>query len=148
MLRPQRLVCPHRYLVDGDVISHATADNQKMWQLGDCVEVFIKPEGGGRTDYWEIHLTPNGYMMDIHIGERDNWEWDDAVAAESGASHAVAHTERGWVAELRVPWTAFGLTEPPAAGEEWRLNVSRYNADSSQPYDAENERIDTSDHPW
>lgn len=41
-----------------DVISYSTADNQKMWQLGDCAEVFIKPEDGTRTDYWESEPAP------------------------------------------------------------------------------------------
>ena len=106
------------------------------WQLGDCVEVFVKPEGNGRTDYWEIHMTPSGYIMDIYIKERGNWEWDEAVAHRSGATHAVCMTERGWVAELRVPWSAFGMEHPPPAGAEWRINVGRYNITSQSPFDS------------
>lgn len=101
------------------------------------MEVFIKPEDGERTDYWEIHITPSGYIMDIHIKDRDNWEWDEAVAQQSGATHTVCATERGWVAELRVPWSAFGLEGPPPAGDEWRINVGRYNVTSSAPFDSE-----------
>jgi hypothetical protein len=63
-------LCFYLYMVDSDVISYSTADGQKMWQLGDCIEVFIKPEDGRRTDYWEIHVTPNDHMMAIHIPYR------------------------------------------------------------------------------
>jgi len=106
------------------------------WQLGDCVEVFIKPEDGERTDYWEIHITPSGYIMDIHIKARGDWQWDEAVAQQSGAMHAVCMTERGWVAELRVPWSAFGMHHPPPAGAAWRINIGRYNITSDAPFDS------------
>eukprot|EP01052_Picozoa_sp_SAG31_P003283 SAG31_NODE_125_length_23649_cov_7.156202_1_plen_383_part_00 len=56
-------LCFYLYMVDSDVISYSTANNEKMWQLGDCIEVFVKPEDGMRTDYWEIHLTPNGAFL-------------------------------------------------------------------------------------
>ena len=46
-------------------------------------------------------------------------------------------TERGWVAELRVPWSAFDMHEPPPAGSEWRINVGRYNITSSAPFDSQ-----------
>ena len=48
---------------DSDIFSNATADNQRMWTLGDVAEFFVKP-GAERSDYWEIHVTPNGYLMD------------------------------------------------------------------------------------
>ena len=31
------------FMNDSHIFSHATADNQKMWTLGDVTEVFIKP---------------------------------------------------------------------------------------------------------
>jgi hypothetical protein len=40
-----------------------------MWQLGDCAEVFIKT-GKGVEEYWEIHVTPNKHLMDMHIPAR------------------------------------------------------------------------------
>eukprot|EP01052_Picozoa_sp_SAG31_P003284 SAG31_NODE_125_length_23649_cov_7.156202_2_plen_137_part_00 len=71
--------------------------------------------------------------MDIWIPQRgDGSTWEQQVAAESGAEYAVGLMDRGWAAELRIPWTAFGLDAPPAAGTVWRINVGRYNAVSSQ----------------
>ena len=59
------------------------------------------------------------------------------MAQHSGATHAVCTTERGWVAELRVPWSAFGMYQPPPAGAAWRINVGRYNITSSAPFDSQ-----------
>ena len=74
--------------------------------------------------------------MDIHIKARGDWQWDEAVAKQSGAMHAVCMTERGWVAELRVPWSAFGMHHPPPAGAAWRINIGRYNITSDAPFDS------------
>ena len=59
------------------------------------------------------------------------------MAQHSGATHAVCMNERGWVAELRVPWSAFGMNDPPPAGSEWRINVGRYNITSNAPFDSQ-----------
>ena len=40
-----------------------------MWTLGDVAEFFVKP-GADRTDYWEIYVTLNDFLMDIHIPEK------------------------------------------------------------------------------
>jgi hypothetical protein len=58
-----------------------------------------------------------------------NW---DEIEGGSGATKQVTRTERGWAVDLRVPWSAFGLSAPPPAGDTWRVNVGRYNAVSSQ----------------
>ena len=54
------------FMNDSHIFSHATADNQKMWTLGDVAEIFVKP-GGSRDDYWEFHVTPNNFLMDMKI---------------------------------------------------------------------------------
>ena len=61
--------CPHSVFLYPFSISHSTANNQRMWQLGDCAEVFIKT-GKGVEEYWEIHVTPNKHLMDMHIPAR------------------------------------------------------------------------------
>ena len=89
-------LCFYVYLQDNDIGSRATADNQKMWTLGDVAEFFIKP-GGDRTDYWEIHITPNDFLMDIYIPNREGFTggeigWEDVVAPESHTRKRV----RSW----------------------------------------------------
>ena len=80
-------------LIDSDIFSRATADNQRMWTLGDVAEFFVKP-GAERSDYWEIHVTPNGYLMDLHIPDRERFtagevSWEEVLAPSSGTLRRV-----------------------------------------------------------
>jgi len=119
---------------DSDIFSQATADDQPLWTLGDVVEFFVKP-GRQRSDYWEIHLTPNARIMDLYIAARDVFlrggdaAFAEAVAHHSGARYEVAvlADQRKWCAEICIPWSAFGLAGPPPAGSVWQFAVCRYN---------------------
>ncbi len=123
------------HLLDSDIFSRATGDEQKMPALGDVVEIFVKP-GSGRTDYWEIHVTPNGFLLDIHIPDRARISkggtitWEQVVPfvpPASGATRRVAVTDSSWSVEVTVPWSAFGRDAPPAPGSVWQFAVCRYN---------------------
>jgi hypothetical protein len=119
------------YLRDSDIYSRATADDQKMWTLGDVAEFFIKP-GGGRTDYWEIHITPNDFIMDIYIPDRERFmagkiSWDEVVAPSSQTRKRVQVGDGYWAVEACVPWAAFGLNGIPEGGVGWHIAVCRYN---------------------
>ena len=123
------------HLLDSDIFSRATGDEQKMPALGDVVEIFVKP-GSGRPDYWEIHVTPNGFLLDIHIPDRARISkggtitWEQVVPfvpPASGATRRVAVTDSSWSVEVTVPWSAFGRDAPPAPGSVWQFAVCRYN---------------------
>jgi hypothetical protein len=124
-------LCFYGRLQDSDIFSTATADNQKMWTLGDTLEVFVKP-GTERTDYWEIHVTPNDFIMDIHIPDRERFTggevtWQDVIAPNSHSKKRVAVLDGVWAVELCIPWAAFDLKGIPAAGTTWLFAVCRYN---------------------
>ena len=118
---------------DSDVFSHATADNQRMWTLGDVIEFFIKP-GRDRTDYWEIHVTPNDYIMDLSIPDREAFtsgevSFDEALAPSSDTVKRVEvfADQSKWAVEVNIPWAAFAVPGVPAAGTVWQFAVCRYN---------------------
>ena len=116
---------------DSDIFSHATDDNQKMWELGDVAEFFIKPENN-QTDYWEIHVTPNDFMLDLHIPDRDQFfsggvSWEQVSTPNSHAIKRVAVMDGKWSVELSIPWGTFGLHSPPPRGSVWRIAICRYN---------------------
>ena len=117
--------------IDSDIFSQATADNQRMWTLGDVAEFFVKP-GAERSDYWEVHVTPNGYLMDLHIPDRERFSagevsWEEVIAPSSGTLRRVWRLEDRWAVEVRIPWKAFGLDSAPGPGTEWSFAVCRYN---------------------
>jgi len=116
---------------DSDIFSTATADNQKMWKLGDVVEFFVKP-GAERSDYWEIHVTPNHYLMDICIPDRERMTqgkitWDEVLAPDSKTQRHVEVFEGRWAVEVCIPWPAFGVDTIPGSGTTWSFAVCRYN---------------------
>ena len=116
---------------DSDIFSKATADNQRMWTLGDVAEFFVKP-GAERSDYWEVHVTPNGYLMDLHIPDRERFSggevtWEEVLAPSSGTVRRVERFEDRWAVEIRIPWKAFDLDSAPGPGTEWSFAVCRYN---------------------
>ena len=128
----------YAHLRDSRLISFATADEQKMPALGDVVEIFVKP-GTERPDYWEIHVTPNDFLLDIHIPDRARISkggtitWKQVkpfVPAASGATRRVAPSTYGWSLEVTVPWSAFGRDAPPPRGSVWQFAVCRYNYSS------------------
>jgi len=120
-------------LEDSDIYTQAQGDNERLWTLGDVVEFFVKP-GSPREDYWEIHVSPNDLIMDLHIPSRDKFvgnviPWEDVVTANSGSVKRVQVTtaDDEWAVELCVPWTAFGHEAVPDPGTVWQFAVCRYN---------------------
>ena len=121
----------HVRFEDSDVFSTATANQQRMWTLGDVVEVFAKP-GRDQSSYWEVHVTPNGFLMDLHIPSRAGMQsgehsWEEMIAPESGTTYQVNVDDGGWSAELTIPWSAFDIDGRPEAGTVWQIAVCRYN---------------------
>lgn len=120
-------------LQDSDIFSQATADDQKMWTLGDVVEFFIKP-GRARSDYWEIHVTPNSFLMDLYIRDREDFmagrtSFEEALGHRSQAQfHVAVMADRNqWSTEICIPWQAFGVDGMPESGVVWQFAVCRYN---------------------
>jgi hypothetical protein len=52
-------------LEDDCVFTHVNQDNQRAWNLGDVFEIFVK--NASREDYFEFHLTPNQYRLQLHF---------------------------------------------------------------------------------
>ena len=48
-----------------EVMTGATEDNQRLWELGDVLEFFIQI--AGHDDYYEFQLAPNGRTLKLHM---------------------------------------------------------------------------------
>lgn len=110
-------------LVDEEVLTGATADNQRMWELGDVFEMFVKAEG--RDDYVELHATPNGRRLHLRF--------PGARAADPAAFHAEASiAPDGWRVTARIPAGVAGL-DCYRAGLALRASFCRYDAGTGTP---------------
>ena len=52
-------------LTDDHIVSRATANNQRLWSLGDVFEIFVRDLAG--EEYLELHTDPEGYWMQLRF---------------------------------------------------------------------------------
>jgi hypothetical protein len=126
-------LCAYVELVDNDIFTNATADNQRFWELGDTCEFFIKP-GKAQPMYREIHVSPNDLKLDIQIPDREAYQqgkisWEEILRNDSHCHKLgrILPGAKAWTAELWVPWTSLGVSACPGPLADWSLAVCRYN---------------------
>jgi len=79
----------------------------------DCIEIFLDVEGKGKT-YYHLAANSRGAQYDAL---RFNLAWDGDWQV------ACKQIERGWTAEVRIPFHALQVTR--TGGHLWRANVCR-----------------------
>lgn len=128
---PQALVVD-AYLTDEHLYTASDADNQRMWELGDVFEVFLQVEG--RTDYVELHITPNNTRLHAHkpnaLGyDPDTGEWipvEKWLISPIGFNAQAKEINGGWHGALQIPPSILGL-EAFTPGTEIRIAFARYD---------------------
>lgn len=117
---------------DAHVFTHATADNQRMWELGDVFEIFLMLEG--RHDYAELHVTPQNHRMHLHLPGPEGrppanlkpLPFETMLQPVSFSSEARA-TPTGWAIAARVPAHALNR-KTFRKGDRLRVSFGRYDA--------------------
>lgn len=120
-------------LADADIFSRATAHNQRTWELGDVLEIFLSPENS--PSYVELHVTPDNFRLQLRIP-------DTATLRQAQAENRIEHLvlpdgvfqSRTWVraemkkwfvyAEIPAPLVALNSRLPAA---RWKFSFSRYD---------------------
>ncbi|MGN6642636.1 MAG: hypothetical protein ACTHKU_06515 [Verrucomicrobiota bacterium] len=120
-------------LEDADICTRATAHNQRMWELGDVLEMFLTPEGA--AGYVEFHVTPNNFRLQLKFADpatrraQAEERFDDLLLPD-GVFHsrAWAQPEKGkWFVFAEIPAAVIGGEERLLAGNRWRFSFSRYD---------------------
>ncbi len=137
-------------MTDRDVWGETT-----VWKPGDpCLcreevaEVFIDPDGDGKQ-YIEIEVNPLGAVMDLVMnrsfaeGGTADFEWTFSgllvgIGVE-GTLNDRSDSDAFWFCELGIPFeelafSAPDMSFPPNDGDEWRLNLYRYEYDRTGDY--------------
>lgn len=112
----------HSTLIQKKAGTSATAHQQRLWELGDVVELFLQQIGA--EDYYEYQIAPNGLMLALHYPDHNA-----VTAVRSGERHmedfladlpndgTASTAADGWCASLTVPVT----------GKRFRFNCGRYD---------------------
>jgi hypothetical protein len=121
-------------LEDADIFTSATSHNQRMWELGDVLEIFLQPAGS--PDYVELHVTPNNRRLQLRFPDtatlrraQANNFFDDLILSDGVFhSHTWTQPEKGrWYVHAEFPAALVcGHDRLPAEGE-WRFSFSRYD---------------------
>ena len=121
-------------LEDADIITRATQPNERLWELGDVLEIFLRPDG--QQAYSELQVAPNNQRLQLRYAGAEA-----LASARNGNSLAdalvpnLAFQSRTWVRPETRSWQA--LVEIPAAsirddsgplpGSQWRFSFCRYD---------------------
>lgn len=105
---------------DGDVVAKGDRNGQEHYKLGDCLEIFLKPE---HSDwYWEIWVNPKGNYTTVF------WEKKGQQHSRTFELNAACgKTETGWSVELELPFD--GLLQQGGLLKlgQWTMLVARQN---------------------
>lgn len=120
-------------LVDDEIITRATEDNQPLWTLGDVFEIFLQIEG--RSDYVELHIAPNNLRMHLHkpnaagkvSAESPVLSIAEMLVSPPGFSSNVTYSSHGWRIKATIPASVLGL-HSYTSGTEMRASLCRYDA--------------------
>lgn len=117
---------------DDYLLSPFDKDGEHLWKA-DCVEVMLDPGGDGKN-YFELQVSPKGKVFSTRYDSRRNpqpyghTDWKSEITAATLPRGKVGDDEedKGYSAEIRVPWSSFATGTPPASppsqGEIWRIN--------------------------
>ena len=127
---------------DADVWSTFTNRDDQIWQEEE-VEIFIDPDGDG-LDYAEVEVNPLNVIFDLLLSRpwadsgRGFAQWNPQFASAvqiDGTINDDSDTDKGWTVEVALPWAALatdirnvanGMALPPQPGDQWRLNLYRF----------------------
>jgi hypothetical protein len=124
---------------DPNVTGQFFKDDEPLY-TSNVVEIFLNPSGDLKR-YDEIEIAPTNALFDASFtGRRQGMD----LAWSSRARHAVhvdgtlndpRDIDRGWTAELAIPFAALtGMDKPrPVRGDRWRFNLYRLRQGPGQP---------------
>jgi len=121
-------------LTDHDIFSNATAMNQRMWELGDTLEIFLRP--AGQAEYVEFHVTPNNQRLQLRIPNTEALRRAqtanvfDEFLVPGNVFHSVTWVQPGnqkWFVYAAIPAIAVCGQARLTAGSRWCFSFSRYD---------------------
>ena len=127
-------------LADADIFSRATGHNQRMWELGDVLELFLQPADS--PGYVEFHITPNNYRLQLRFPDtatlrraQAEKHFDHLLLPDGVFSSRtwVQPEKKTWLVLATVPVRVVDFMDRPEAGMKWKFSFSRYDYTRGRP---------------
>jgi len=122
---------------DSDVWSTYIDHDAHLWEQ-ENVEIFADPNGDG-YDYFELEINPLGTVFDMlatSASAEGDVSWDlqglKTAVWVNGTINNAQDVDSAWYCETAIPFESISslitpMHVPPQAGEEWRIELCRYN---------------------
>lgn len=101
-------------------------DTQRLWVYDDF-ELYLGSNFQNINLYDEFEISPQGEFLDMAIdATRQRPGWNDEYLWNSGLTvkSRIDDAKKVWYGEMRIPFASVDKS-PPAAGNEFRVNVYR-----------------------
>lgn len=123
---------------DPHVWASLTMRDAVIYAEDNDFEVFIDPDGDTHN-YYELEINALGTVWDLMLLKPyrdggpaiDSWDITGLVTAVNidGTINDATDVDQGWTAEIAIPWSvlaeAASQAAPPLDGDQWRINFSR-----------------------
>jgi hypothetical protein len=119
-------------LMDADIFSDAKKMNERMWELGDTLEIFLSEESA--ASYVEFHVTPNNQRLQLRFpgtealrqAQKANAFDQFLLAGRVFYSQTWMEADK-WFVYAEIPAMPVCGSHKPLAGTNWRFSFSRYD---------------------
>ena len=121
-------------LTDADIFTRATAHNQRLWELGDAFEIFLRL--AGRESYVELQVAPNNRRLQLRYPNPAAVDRARALGAVKDfilppntfrSRTWLRVKEAEWFVLAQIPASAVGRKSPLRPRLECRFSFSRYD---------------------
>ncbi|MDX1931418.1 MAG: hypothetical protein SFU56_02320 [Capsulimonadales bacterium] len=127
--KPGKLVV-HAELIDDAIHTRAKGFNERLWELGDTFEMFLRPLPD--EAYLEYHVAPGNHVLQLRFpsdrvirGQRDGSDPrpPEAFLIPKKAFESETQIGKGkWEVRATIPDASVRL------GRQWKFSFSRYDA--------------------
>ena len=119
---------------DSRIYATLAGRGEHLWEE-EVVEVFLDDDAD-EYSYAEFEVNPLNAILELYIIKRGEvwkqlWDWHSpgmrAAVKVDGDPTNPDSTDRGWTAEIALPWEDFCTAPylPPLPGDRWRMNLYR-----------------------
>lgn len=127
-------LCLLAELTDTDIYSTSVENNQRLWELGDVFEIFLRPKH--LESSVEFHINPNGHTLQLRFPNlvavaraRRTSDLSELILPGKLFSFNIWRQPREnlWAIYAEIPGTSVGEMETKLGGCGWLGSFSRYD---------------------